>query len=311
MANTNDAVSTADREFVITRIVNAPRELVYKVWTGPEHLALWWGPEGFTNTILEMNVRPGGVCRLIMHGHGTDFPNRLVFSEVVAPARLAYLHDSGDDNDPGRFHVVVTFDDLGAKTRITMRAVFATAAHLDRVIREYGALESGNQTINRMEAYLAAMEGNTTGHGETSLFLSRLLNAPRELVYRTWTEPEHVAAWWGPEGFTNTITEMEVKPGGAWNLIMHGPDGTDYRNESIYKEVIPPSRLVFSHITGPRYEMSVDFVPVDGKTLIRIHMIFESAEQLEKVITVFRADDGLTQNIDRLSAYLAGMPEEI
>lgn len=83
--------STADREIGTTRIFNAPRELVGKAWADPKHVALWWGPNGFTNTISEMSVKPGGTWRFVMHGpDGTDDPNKIVFLEVVKPERLVY-----------------------------------------------------------------------------------------------------------------------------------------------------------------------------------------------------------------------------
>src|SRR3954464_2525826 len=98
---------SADREIVAVRVFDAPRELVYKAWTDPEHVAQWWGPNGFTNTIHEMDVRPGGVWRFIMHGpDGTDYKNEVEYLEVVKPELLVYLHESTP-----KFHVTVTFDD--------------------------------------------------------------------------------------------------------------------------------------------------------------------------------------------------------
>jgi uncharacterized protein YndB with AHSA1/START domain len=149
----------ADREMVISRLINAPRELVWKAWTDPKHVKHWWGPNGFTNTIHEMNVKPGGVWRFMMHGpDGIDFPNKIVFNEVVKPERLVYTHSSEDENDPNIFHTTVTFEDQQGKTWLTMRALFATAEELKRVVEEYGAKEGGNQTLSRLEEYLA----NTT-----------------------------------------------------------------------------------------------------------------------------------------------------
>src|ERR1700722_8445011 len=102
---------TSGREIVTTRLINAPRELVFEVWTKPEHIAKWWGPDGFTNTIKEMEVKPGGVWRFIMHGpNGMDFPTKIVYSEVVKPERLAYRVGAHDENDPNFFDVVVTFE---------------------------------------------------------------------------------------------------------------------------------------------------------------------------------------------------------
>lgn len=149
--------TTADRELVITRLLNAPRELVFRVWTDPKHVAQWWGPNGFTNTIHEMEVKPGGVWRLTMHGpDGVDYPNKIVFHKVVRPELLVYSH--GDENDPGQFEVTVNFVEKGEKTELTMRGVFRTKEELDQVVKKYGAREGQTQTMNRLEAYLANFE---------------------------------------------------------------------------------------------------------------------------------------------------------
>ena len=140
-----------DLDFVITRVVDAPRAQVFKAWTDPEHVAKWWGPNGFTNTIHEMDVRPGGVWRFIMHGpDGRDFKNKVIYLEVVKPERLVYDHVSGPT-----FHVTVTFAEEGKKTRLTMRMLFETAALREQTVKEFGAVEGLNQTLGRLEAHLA------------------------------------------------------------------------------------------------------------------------------------------------------------
>ena len=149
---------TADREIVVTRLLDAPRELVFEAWTDPLHVAQWWGPNGFTNTIQEMDVRPGGVWRLIMHGpDGVDYPNRIDYIEVVRPSRLVYNHSGPEEDEHPQFHVTVTFEEEDGKTRLTMRSVFPTAAERDHVIKEYGALEGANQTMGRLAEYLERM----------------------------------------------------------------------------------------------------------------------------------------------------------
>jgi uncharacterized protein YndB with AHSA1/START domain len=146
---------TADREIVISRVFDAPRELVFKVWTDSQHVAEWWGPNGFTTTLHEMDVRPGGVWRFVMHApDGVDYPNKIVFAEVVEPERLVFSHGSGAPDDAG-FEVTITFADEGGKTRLTMRQRYATAAERDYVAREYHAVEMGNQSLNRFAEYLA------------------------------------------------------------------------------------------------------------------------------------------------------------
>lgn len=143
--------------------------------------------------------------------------------------------------------------------------------------------------------------GNNSGR---EMGISRLVNAPRELVWEVWTSPEHIKNWWGPSGFKNTIFKMEVKPGGEWEFIMHGPDGTDYKNKHIYKEVVKPSKLVLQHVTHPNFEMTVTFEEQGDKTLVTMHSMFESEEQLKEVIKVFKADVGMKQNIERMANYL-------
>jgi uncharacterized protein YndB with AHSA1/START domain len=144
--------NTSDREIVIKRTLNAPRELVYKVWTEAEHIAKWWGPRAFTTTNKEMAVKVGGVWRFNMHGMGMDFPNKVVYTKVEKNERLEYSH--GDD-EREHFKVIVTFDDNNGKTDLTMRSIFPTVAERDAVVKEYGAIEGGNQTIDRLEEYLA------------------------------------------------------------------------------------------------------------------------------------------------------------
>src|SRR6266851_3665544 len=98
------------------------------------------------------------------------------------------------------------------------------------------------------------MEGNSPmDHTEVAttdreLTLTRVLDAPREVVFRMWTDPQHVAQWWGPMGFTNPVCEMDVRPGGALRIVMRAPDGTDYPMTGIFQEIAPPERLVFTNI---------------------------------------------------------------
>jgi uncharacterized protein YndB with AHSA1/START domain len=140
---------------------------------------------------------------------------------------------------------------------------------------------------------------------DRELRLSRELDAPVELVWEVWTTPEHLARWWGPNGFTNTIDLLELRPGGEWHLVMHGPDGTDYVNRSVFREVVPFKRIVYEHVSGPKFTATIDFEARGSKTLINWHMLFETAEQFIQVVKTFKADEGLKQNIEKLSRYLS------
>jgi uncharacterized protein YndB with AHSA1/START domain len=156
MQTMNGPSTTADREIVTTRLIDAPRELVFAAWTEAKHVGQWFGPDGFTTITHSMDVRPGGVWRFTMRGpDGKDWPNVVTYEEVVPPERLVYVH--GDDREPDMFHTTVTFADEGGRTALTMRAVFKTAAARAQVVRENGAIEGAQQTVSRLERYVRSM----------------------------------------------------------------------------------------------------------------------------------------------------------
>ena len=143
---------------IATRELDAPRELVWRAWTDPKHLAQWWGPDGFTTTTSAFDMRPGGAWRFVMHGpDGRDYDNLITFEEIVRPSLLRY-HHGGEDAEPVQFRTTVTFEDLaGGRTRITLHATFPSAAERDRVIRDYGAAKGAEQTLSRLADYVATL----------------------------------------------------------------------------------------------------------------------------------------------------------
>ncbi len=151
------------------------------------------------------------------------------------------------------------------------------------------------------------MENKKNDTRDRELILSRKLDAPVELVWEVWTKPEHIAQWWGPNGFTNTISQMDVRPGGEWNLVMHGPDGRDYKNKSIFKEIVPLKKIVYEHISAPRFTSTIVFEEQGEQTMLTWHMLFETAAEFIQVVKTFRADEGLKQNAEKLQAYLSTM----
>jgi len=155
MAATTDAVIPAERELLITRVLDAPQSLVFKVWTEPEHVARWWGPKGFTAPSLEMDVRPGGAWRAcIRSAEGTDYWMQGVYREVVEPERLVFTFAWEDDRGkPGHeMLVTVTFADQGGKTRLSFhQAPFESIESRD-------SHQSGwSECFDRLEGYLAQL----------------------------------------------------------------------------------------------------------------------------------------------------------
>jgi len=147
-----------NRQIVLNRTFQAPRELVWEVWTKPEHLVHWWGPSGFTITVQQHEFSVGGVWQFVMHGpDGVDYPNQIVFREIVKPERLVYASSDGEEDSPGQFQTTVTFEEIGDSTAITMQMLFKSAEERNYVVKEYGAIEGGNQTLDRLSAHLASL----------------------------------------------------------------------------------------------------------------------------------------------------------
>lgn len=156
-AKTSPAMNLSEREILLTRVFDAPRELVWDAWTDPEKIVHWWGPRGFTTTIYEMDLRPGGIWRHTIHGpDGTDHPFESRFIEVVKPERIVYSHDWANKSAPGAPSVLTwTFEALGEKTRLTLRMVFPSAAVREHVFKTHGVVEGGEQTLERLADQLA------------------------------------------------------------------------------------------------------------------------------------------------------------
>jgi uncharacterized protein YndB with AHSA1/START domain len=148
-----DVKSTTDRELVLMRVLDAPRALVFKAWTEPEHVDRWWGPRGCTTKTQTMDVRPGGTWHYLMTTPPAgDFDNLITYHEVVRPERLVYSH--GSSEEPEQFHVTVTFAEEGGKTRLTMHSVWPTATAFEAV-KKFGVVEGGKQNLDKQEEYLA------------------------------------------------------------------------------------------------------------------------------------------------------------
>jgi uncharacterized protein YndB with AHSA1/START domain len=305
------ASSANDREMVITRTFDAPRELAWQAMTDPRHVVQWWGPRGFTTTIQEMDVRPGGLWTHIMHGpDGTDYPNRCVFQEVVYPERIVYAHGGAKAGGPeADFIATWTFEVIEEnKTRVTMRGVFPTAEARDAVVREYGAIEGGRQTLERLAEHLPVM-----GLDAEYIVLERIVDAPPALVFQCWTDPAHMARWWGPRGFTNPVCDVDVRIGGAWRIVMRAPDGTEYPCHGVYQEIVAAERLVFTNIATDAEGKpvldgltTVTFEEVNGRTRMTIStgaiaLVDYAVAYLEGMQT------GWTQSLERLDAELASL----
>lgn len=278
--------TVSDREIVITRIIDAPRERVFEAMTDPKQVVKWWGPYGFSTTIHEMDVRPGGVWKQTMHGpDGKNYANKTIFNEIIKPERITYTHSGGEEDasSPVCFQAEWKFEVEGKnKTKLTIRMVSKTDESHKNATERYHAVEGGHQTLARLGDFLA---------GDTEPFIiSRTFDAPRELVWKVWTEAEHMANWYSPKGFARLQSKMDFRPGGTYHYGLKSPGGEAIWGKIFYRRIKAPELLIyvncFSDADGgvTRHPLSQDPWPLemlstitlaeaDGKTLLTVKWV--------------------------------------
>jgi uncharacterized protein YndB with AHSA1/START domain len=291
-----------DRELNIERIFNAPRELVFNTWTDPKHIVNWWDPTGFTTTIHIMDVQPGGKWELTMHGpDGTDYKNKKVYVDVVQPERIVL-----DQVSNPKHRMTATFTEQGSKTLVAINMLFESAEQLEQVIKVYKADEGLKQNMDKLDSYLC---GELEKWGVT---ITRVFNAPREMVFKAWTEPEQMMRWWGPHGFTNPICEMNVVPGGSWEICMHSTNFPNHWAKGVYLEINAPERLVFTSNAfedgmgnfGIHTVNTVAFEEYEGKTKLTLNAVV--VKLLPELQFAFSGmETGWGQSLEKLSDLLA------
>lgn len=143
-------------------------------------------------------------------------------------------------------------------------------------------------------------EHNDESNDERAFVHSRLIDAPCARVYQAFSDPAHLARWWGPNGFSNTFSEFDLRPGGRWRFVMHGPDGCDYPNESLFIEVVPQQRVVIEHLNGHHFLLTIRFTAQGSQTRVDWRQEFDSVAEHQRIAAlVIPANE---QNLDRLAA---------
>ncbi len=302
MTELKTKVTASDREIVITRVINAPRERVWEAMTDPKQVVKWWGPIGFTNTTHIHDFRVGGRWEHTMHGpDGTDYPNKSVFKEIIKYERIVYVHGGGKAGEPAAgFEASWIFEALGDKTRLTGRMAFPSKEARETVVKTYKAIEGGHQNMDRLVDYLGVKP-------PFELVLERVIQAPRDLVYDAWTQPDQIKHWFAPKPFQLVVKQMDFRPGGKFSMAMQGPDGQHFPFTGVYGVIIPPVLLSWNgeFATGPAGQMStmVSFEEEDGGTKLRVRQsFFTMTPEIEQATKGAKQGWGMT--LDQLTDYL-------
>ena len=288
--------------FVVERTYAAAPARVYQAWADPAAKAEWFSkPDIFEFRVGGRETSSGGPP------DGPIFTFDACYQEIVPEQRIVYTYtlDAGDT----RISVSITTIELisveeGTKLVFTEQAAFFDGYDTPEV-REQGT----NEMLDLLGKVLEGGMTRTEGTGDCEIISSRVLDFQRERVFQAFTDPGQLARWWGPNGFTNTFYEFDLRPGGTWRFVMHGPDGVDYPNHSVFVEVVPLERFVFHHLSGPEFQGSATFEDLNGRTKVTFRQLFMKAAEFEQVKNM--CVEANEQNFDRLSALLVGQTERL
>lgn len=286
----------SEREVVITRLIAAPLARVWRAWTDDDEIVKWWGPHGFRDETRSREFKEGGVWRHTMIGpDGARYLNAAKYHEIVPMEKIVVRNAGGAEYDEKGLHFTstITFKAVGDKTEITMRSVFGTAAMRKQAVEEFKAVEGGNQTLSRLEAHCA---------GWFTIF--RLVDAPRERVWRAWTAERELAAWMGPKGAEPGHAKLDLRVGGTYHYSIRYA-GVEMWGLLTYREIAAPERLVYlqqfsdkdrglgAHPLAPAWPKkmltTVHFQDFGAKTLISLY--WAPVEAGEAELATFR--DGM------------------
>ncbi|WP_336885119.1 SRPBCC family protein [Caldalkalibacillus salinus] len=266
---------------------------VFTAWSHPEVKSQWFAePDSFNFKVGGKETNQGGPP------DGPVFTFEACYQDIVQDRRIVYTYtmNNGDTRISVSL-VTVEFQPIennGTRLTYTEQGVFLDG-HDTPEIRKHGT-----------EIMLDKLDEAVQSRMEREVVNTRVLHARREQILRAISEPEFLAQWWGPKGFTNTIQQFDMRPGGIWKYVMHGPDGKDHENKSEFIEVVRPQRIVLRHLEPVhQFFLTMTFVELDEKTELTWTMLFDTKAERDKVQRF--VSEGNEQNFDKLEAILKEM----
>lgn len=258
------AEAPSKSEFVITRVVDAPRELVWQAHTQRERLMRWFGPKGYTMHAATLDLRRGGIFHYgLRAADGHEIWGKWVFREIVRPNKLVFILSFSNAEGgltrlplgprwPLHTLTTLTFFENAGETTISVHcsALNANQAEQQSFDDNIDSMRIGwCGTFEQLEAYLAHEQALATQlsaeapANDDEYLISRVLDAPRQQVFDAWIDPDQLSQWWGPHGYTNPACEIDARVGGAYRIVMRDADGTDYPVKGVYREILAPLQL--------------------------------------------------------------------
>ncbi len=295
----------------------------------------WWGPKGFTSPVSRIDLHVGGEYLSSMRSpEGKDFWSKGVFREIVPPERLVMTDSFADelgntvpasyygfDKDfPPELLITVMLQEMDGKTEL--RLSHSGISGLDATHRD-GMEQGWSESFDKLADYLEKEESQLSGRKNTTTFvlpsdreivMTRVFDAPRELVFKAYTDPKLIPQWWGPRGLTTTVDKMDVRPGGVWRFVLRGPDGNEYAFNGVYREIVPPERIVdtfeFEGMPGHVMVETGELEELDGdRTKLTVTSLFQTVEDRDGM-SKSGMKEGVTETHDRLEELLEKMKKK-
>ena len=306
-------------ELTITRIFDAPREIVWKAWTEPELLKKWWGPKYFPAPVSKIDLRVGGRYLSCMRGpDGKEYWSTGVYREIVPKERLVCTDSFADEKGnvvpashygmtgewPLELLVTMTLEDIGGKTRMTLRHEGIPAG----MMRELTATGWSESFDKLAEAVVPDDRTRIIAErGKQEVIITRIFDAPRNLLFKAYTDPSFIPQWWGPKRFTTVIEKMDVRPGGLWRYVQIDSAGNKYAFHGVYHEILSPGRIIgtfeFEGMPGHVSLETLTLEEIGGKTKLTTKSVFQTVEDRDGMIKA-GMEEGVYESMDRLAELL-------
>lgn len=307
---------TKERALVITRVFDAPRARVWEAWTDPQRVKHWWGPKSYTTPLCKIDLRVGGVFLYCMRSpEGKDYWATGVYREIVPLTKIVCTDSFADEKGnvvpatyygmnadiPREMLVTTTFEDHEGKTKLTLTHVGLPAG-----ADSEGARQGWSESFDKLAEVLGEPTTFTTP-SDREARMERVFDAPRDRVFKAYTDPKLIPLWWGPRRYTTVVDKMDVRPGGVWRYINRGADGTEFAFKGEYREIVRPERLVstfeFEGMPGHIVVDTATFEEKGGKTRVTVVSRFESVEDRDGMLQS-GMEEGAAESWDRLEELL-------
>lgn len=295
---------SSEHKIVIERIFKAPRSVVWAAFMEAEQVEKWWGPKGMTTRVNKLEPVVGGRTDYVMIApDGAEYPVGGCFAEVVPYERFVSTDEFGEDFEapdgvdlPEGVYVTFSFEDHADGTKLTL-VISHPSADEKQKHEEMGVVGGWNSSFDCLDELLAS-----NGLRGSVYRSSREYPYPPEQVYAAFSDPEVLAVWWGPDGFSNTFETFDFVEGGDWIFTMHGPDGGNYANRSVFDVIEPAKRIMLRHTVQPLFTMTMTYEPTATGTMLTWLMQLASPEDAKKLEAIIVPAN--EQNFDRLAAVL-------